>query len=379
MPRSNTIDMVIDSDLSQLFGGVYDGRRVLVTGHTGFKGSWLTLWLTRLGAQVVGYAQPPETQPNHWELLNLGSCASVLADIRDADELRRVFVEHQPEIVFHLAAQPLVRRSYRQPYETFSTNVLGTLNVLEAAKAAGSVRAFVCVTSDKVYENRESATGYVETDRLGGSDPYSASKACTEIVAECFRKSFFSESAGGKPILMATVRAGNVIGGGDWSEDRLIPDAVRAASSGQPLRIRNPGSVRPWQHVLEPLAGYLAVGQQLLSGNRTAATAWNFGPDEDGSVPVSEVIPSFQQHWPSLQFEFAPEPNAPLETKQLRLNSSRAIRDLGWAPLWPWETAIARTATWYRRHYEQQGLNTMQDIEDYVTDAARNQVCWAST
>ncbi|MFO0180699.1 MAG: CDP-glucose 4,6-dehydratase, partial [bacterium] len=254
-----------------MFHEQYRGRKVLVTGHTGFKGSWLALWLSRLGAKVVGYARPPETSPNHWELLKLNSCQSILADLRDQDKLAKAFSDHQPEIVFHLAAQPLVRRSYREPHETFSTNVMGTLNVFEAAIASRSVRAIVCVTSDKVYENQESPDGYQESDRLGGADPYSASKACTEILDSCYSRSFFHKSPLDGGLLLATVRAGNVLGGGDWSEDRLIPDAVRAVVSKKTLGIRNPGSVRPWQHVLEPLSGYLVVGQKLLEGDRGSA------------------------------------------------------------------------------------------------------------
>ncbi|TWU44340.1 CDP-glucose 4,6-dehydratase [Novipirellula aureliae] len=368
----------IEKHLS-LFGGCYRSRRVMVTGHTGFKGSWLTLWLSRLGAQVIGYAMPPETEPNHWDLLRLNDCESIFADIRDVDRLKQVFTEHRPEIVFHLAAQPLVRRSYREPQETFSSNVIGTLNVMDAAKASESVRAIVCVTSDKVYENCESEAGYIESDRLGGSDPYSASKACAEILVNCYRKSYFNASQTEPQPFLATVRAGNVIGGGDWSEDRLIPDAVRAASSGTTLGIRNPASIRPWQHVLEPLAGYLAVGQRLLLADPTAATAWNFGPDEEGSVPVSEVVPHFQKTWPALVAEFAPEAGAPAETNVLRLDSSKAIDRLGWRPLWDWQTAVARTASWYQRFYESEEIATLSDLLDYEQQAIKAKVSWAAS
>lgn len=363
--------------MTDLFNGCYTGRRVLLTGHTGFKGSWLAFWLRRLGAEVVGYALPPQTDPNHWDLLRLADVESNLGDIRDMDSLLRAFRRHPPEIVFHLAAQPLVRRSYREPVETFSTNVLGTLNVFEAARAVGSVRALVCVTSDKVYENQESAGGYVESDRLGGSDPYSASKACTEILAACYRKSYFANSADSPQIRMATVRAGNVIGGGDWSEDRLIPDAVRAAGSGGRLGIRNPSSVRPWQHVLEPLAAYLAVGRELLHGNEAAASAWNFGPGQEGSVAVRDVIGCFQQAWPALRADVTREANPPPETETLRLDSRRAIDQLHWRPLWDWQTAVTRSAHWYRRYCEQRTIATDEDLDAYIAAAGQAEVAWA--
>lgn len=369
--------MSTDLDLTRLFGGCYRGRRILLTGHTGFKGSWLAAWLQRLGANVVGYSLPPETTPNHWDLLRLPGCESILADLRDSQSLVRAVKRVQPEVVFHLAAQPLVRRSYREPFETFSTNVIGTLNVLEAARASGSVRAVICVTSDKVYENNESADGHTESDRLGGADPYSASKACAELVVACYQRAFFAKRSDAQSILTATVRAGNVIGGGDWSEDRLLPDVVRAVESGGILGIRNPKSVRPWQHVLEPLAGYLAVGQELLSGNEHAASAWNFGPEAEESVPVIDIVTCFQEAWPVFQVDVTPEVNAPLETKILRLDSSRAINTLGWRPLWGWRTAVERSASWYRALEESNKVTTDLDLEAYVVAAVNARLPWA--
>ena len=359
-----------------MFHEQYRGRRVLVTGHTGFKGSWLALWLSRLGAHVVGYARPPETSPNHWELLKLNSCQSILADLRNHSQLVKAFSDHQPEIVFHLAAQPLVRRSYREPHETFSTNVIGTLNVFEAAIASRSVRAIVCVTSDKVYENQESPDGYQETDRLGGADPYSASKACTEILASCYNRSFFQENQAASGLLLATVRAGNVIGGGDWSEDRLIPDAVRAVVSKRVLGIRNPGSVRPWQHVLEPLSGYLSVGQKLLERDIRAARAWNFGPELEGMVRVDDVIRCFQKSWPSLQADITPEVGAPKETKLLRLDSSLAARELDWKPLWNWQTAVTRTAQWYEAFHTTTEVHSTVDLDHFLAAAKKANAMW---
>lgn len=366
-----------DLDFARLFGGCYRGRRILLTGHTGFKGSWIAAWLERLGADVVGYSLPPNTTPSHWSLLKLSRCKSILADLRDVQSLTRVTKNLQPEVVFHLAAQPLVRRSYREPYETFSTNVMGTLNVLEAAREAGSVRAVICVTSDKVYANKESNDGYVESDRLGGVDPYSASKACAEHVVACYRQAYFENAADQGAIYMASVRAGNVIGGGDWSEDRLIPDAVRAVQSGEILGIRNPGSIRPWQHVLEPLAGYLAVGQDLIGESAFAASAWNFGPELEGDISVRDIVKCFQEAWPAFQVDVTPEIDAPTETKILRLDSSRAIENLGWRPLWDWRTAVLRSASWYRAFYEQGKLTTDADLDAYVKAASDAQLPWA--
>ncbi len=269
-----------------LFGGAYAGRTALVTGHTGFKGSWLALWLEELGCRVVGYSLPPPTEPNHFGLLSL-RCRSEAGDVRDRARLAAVVRECRPDVVFHLAAQPLVRRSYREPAETFEANALGTVSVLEACRAT-PVKAVVSVTTDKVYENREWCWGYREADPLGGFDPYSCSKACAELIAACYRGSFFNPAEYGRShrTLVATARAGNVIGGGDWAEDRLVPDLARAAAAGRPLALRNPASVRPWQHVLEPLAGYLLLGQRLLEGDARCAEAWNFGPGEDGAAPA---------------------------------------------------------------------------------------------
>ena len=284
--------------LVTMFANQYQNRRVLVTGHTGFKGSWLTLWLQSLGAHISGIALPPETDPSHWDLLSL-DINSMMMDIRDVDSVQQAVTNAQPEIVFHLAAQPLVRRSYRAPLETWSTNVMGTANILDACRQQPSVKAIVAITTDKCYENQEWVWGYRETDRLGGHDPYSASKAGAELVAASYRSSFFR--APDSPLL-ATARAGNVIGGGDWTEDRLIPDLARAAYAVKPLEIRSPKSTRPWQHVLECLSGYLSLGQKLLECDSAFAGGWNFGPDCGGNRQVQQVLEQLQQSWHGLEW-----------------------------------------------------------------------------
>jgi CDP-glucose 4,6-dehydratase len=330
-----------------LFGDSYRNRRVLVTGHTGFKGSWLTLWLESLGAQVAGIALPPETQPSHWHLLSL-DVADHAQDIRDAVALKRLLRAIRPEIVFHLAAQPLVRRSYRDPLATWETNVMGTANLLDACRDVADLKAIVVVTSDKCYENREWLWGYRENDRLGGHDPYSASKAATELVAASYRKSFF---LGAQGPLLATARAGNVVGGGDWSEDRLVPDLVRAIGAGESLEIRSPGATRPWQHVLESLSGYLLLGQRLLEGRAEFAEAWNFGPDLQGNRTVSDVLARLQGHWPQVHWHATAAPQ-PHEANLLQLDSTKARQKLGWQPHWDLQQTLKMTAIWYREYLE---------------------------
>jgi CDP-glucose 4,6-dehydratase len=322
---------------------IYRGRRVLVTGHTGFKGSWLALWLHELGARVVGFALPPVGPDSHWDLLKL-PLADLRHDVRDLDALIHAFRDHEPEVVFHLAAQPLVRRSYLEPVETWSTNVLGTVNVLEACRLTSSVRAAVFVTTDKCYENREWSWGYRENDRLGGHDPYSASKAGAELAVASYRRAHFGVA--GAP-LVATARAGNVIGGGDWSEDRLVPDLVRSVQGGHSLAIRSPGATRPWQHVLDALHGYLLLGSRLLRGERAFADAWNFGPDESGNRTVSDVLDAIKGHWPEVQWQAQPDQRLH-EAQLLHLDSTRARRILGWQPVWNIDQALHKTADWYQ-------------------------------
>ena len=357
------------------FGDVYRGKRVLVTGHTGFKGSWLSLWLNQLGAEVVGISLAPETKPNHWNLLGLElTLQHHELDIRHATAIARVFKASQPEVVFHLAAQPLVRRSYRDPLETWSTNVMGTANVLEACRQTSSVRSILAVTTDKCYENQEWAWGYRETDRLGGHDPYSASKAGSELVAACYRSAFFNTV--GAPLL-ATARAGNVIGGADWSEDRLIPDLVRAMASQQSLEIRSPNATRPWQHVLEALSGYLRLGQKLIEGEKNYDGAWNFGPERSGNRSVAYVLNRLQNHWPEIQWHKTAEPQ-PHEANLLYLDSTKAHVQLGWQPVWSLDSTLEKTASWYCAFQNSQTTISTQQLTEYVEAAHKAQAKWVS-
>jgi CDP-glucose 4,6-dehydratase len=322
----------------------WQGRRVLVTGHTGFKGAWLALWLERLGAAVTGVALAPATEPSLFELAGVGErVESHLHDIRDAAGLAEIVRAAEPEIVLHLAAQPLVRPGYARPLETFETNVLGTANLLDALRHSESARVVVAVTTDKVYHNLETDRPYREADRLGGHDPYSASKACAELVAACYRDAFLRA----RDVRLATARAGNVIGGGDWSEDRLIPDAVRAWQADTPLLVRNPAATRPWQHALDPLAAYLRLAE-LLWDHAELADAYNFGPDAEGAAPVRAVIERAREAYGRGETVFAEAPSGPHEAGLLALDNRHARDALGIAPRWPLAEAIERTMAWYR-------------------------------
>ena len=330
----------------------WQDRSVLVTGHTGFKGGWLTFWLHRLGANVHGYALAPSTDPNLFEVAHIASLltSETRADLADLAMLQSVFHEIQPEVVFHLAAQPLVRESYRDPLSTLNSNVIGTAHLLEAVRATPSVRAIVIVTTDKVYENREWEYPYREVDPLGGHDPYSASKAAAEIVAASYRASFFG-GIEGHPVRLATARAGNVIGGGDWAIDRLVPDCLRAFAVGHSVHLRHPAAVRPWQHVLEPLAGYLLLTEQLLSPDGLRfAKAWNFGPDTHGDATVGEVAAAVARCWGegAHVVEYEPMSNHLHEAGVLRLDSTRARCELGWQPRWSLGYALEQTVAWQR-------------------------------
>lgn len=363
-----------DLDLSvpaPLFGDVYRAQRVLVTGHTGFKGSWLALWLKQLGAEVFGFSLPADQQPNHVSLTGL-RIEETLADLRDAPALKDALRRYRPDIVFHLAAQPLVRRSYREAEATFATNVMGLVNLLEAVRATPSVRAVLNVTTDKCYENQHVTRGYREGDALGGHDPYSASKACAEIVSASYRASFLA----GDGVALATARAGNVIGGGDWSEDRLIPDLVRAALAGRPAEIRHPRSTRPWQHVLEPLSGYLLLGQRLLQDGSSFAEAWNFGPDEAGHLSVGEIVEGFAGHWPALRHSMGGGDPRLHEAALLHLDCGKARARLGWRPVWDATKMLARTALWYRSFHERGEVLSPSDLDVYVSDARHQRLAW---
>ncbi len=324
------------------------GRRVFLTGHTGFKGIWLGLWLTRAGAQVHGFALPPATQPNFFSRVRPSEwlAADRRGDIRDLEAVRQAMQACQPQVIFHLAAQPIVRASYADPIATYATNVMGTAHVLEAARGCPSVSAIVIITSDKCYENREWPWPYRENDRLGGHDPYSNSKACAELVTTAYRRSFFG--AGQTPVAVATARAGNVIGGGDWSQDRLIPDLMRAFLAGESARIRNPHAIRPWQHVLEPLRGYAMLAEQLCKNATGYGEGWNFGTNPDDAQTVSQIVRQLAKLWgPTAAWEEDAGPH-PHEAGVLKLDSSQAANRLGWRPWLKLETALQLTVEWYR-------------------------------
>jgi len=363
-----------------MFGGAFGGRSVFVTGHTGFKGSWLTSWLLGLGAEVTGYALRPETDPSLFDSLGLAErVRHVVADVRDRERLTKEIAAAAPSVVFHLAAQPLVRLSYAEPHATFATNVMGTVDVLEAARACDAVAAVVVVTSDKCYENAESGRAFREDDPMGGRDPYSASKGCAELVTAAYRESFF-DAAGSAAV--ASVRAGNVIGGGDWALDRIIPDCVRALVADEPVVVRNPDATRPWQHVLEPLAGYLCLADRLVRDGSGFAEAWNFGPaDGEPTLPVRWVVERFLSEWGAGSW-MVPQGEAaqPGEARVLGLDSSKARVRLSWTPVWKAATAVRYTAAWYREYYRRAG-STRELVEDQLRDyesAARSAgLAWA--
>lgn len=340
------------------------GRRVFLTGHTGFKGGWLALWLQQMGAQVHGYALPASGGPSLWQTTRLGALVdSELADIRDAERLRTALTRQQPELVMHLAAQPLVRESYRSPVDTWSTNVTGTLNLLEAVRQCDSVRAVLVVTTDKCYDNREWVWPYREQDALGGHDPYSSSKAAVELLCASWRASYLQAQG----VALATARAGNVIGGGDWSPERLLPDILRQWQLQQPVTLRYPAATRPWQHVLEPLHGYLLLAQALLQQQQDAAAAWNFGPDAADVASVGSVVEQLAALWPQQvhwQVDAAPQPH---EAGLLALDSAKARHLLAWKPCWSLPQALAQTVRWHQAWQagEDMQRHTITQIEDF--------------
>lgn len=338
-----------------MFRDFYKGAKVLVTGHTGFKGSWLAIWLKELGADVIGYAIAPPSDPSNFVATGLEEkITHVHGDVRDLDRLIETFEEYQPEFVFHLAAQSLVRHSYEEPKLTFDTNVGGTVNVLEAVRLTPSVKVLVNITSDKCYENREWAWGYQENDPMGGQDPYSASKGCSELAFRAYLKSFFSHNtAQDRSIGAASARAGNVIGGGDWGKDRLVPDCIRSLSSGQPIGIRNPHAVRPWQHVLEPLSGYLQLGALLSQDPQEYSGAWNFGPDERSHLTVAAMADRLIECWGSGAWYDLIDPKAFHEATLLKLNCDKAHAELNWHSTLTIDECLQMTVAWYNRYYTQ--------------------------
>jgi CDP-glucose 4,6-dehydratase len=365
------------------FGGVFDKKTVLVTGHTGFKGSWLSIWLNELGANVIGYSLDPPTSPSNFEDSRLKEVVTdIRADVRDTARLQSVLDQHRPDIVFHLAAQTLVLESYRNPLDTFHINSTGTVNVLEAIRTTDCVKAAICVTTDKVYANEDSIWGYRETDTLGGHDPYSASKAMAELAVASYRSSY-ADTGALPPV--ATVRAGNVIGGGDWSANRLVPDCMRALIEGQDLVLRNPAHVRPWQHVVEPLAGYMWLACRLLAEGVRYAEAWNFGPGNLEMVTTEQLVREAIQLWGGGSYTVGSEP-AEKETTLLNLNWEKAARRLGWRPVLDWQDALASTVEWFQTYnsavLRQPDATAMyalcaSQIRSY-TDRARNAgLAWA--
>jgi len=344
-------DLVIERG-TRMIRSFWNGRKVLVTGHTGFKGSWLTIWLKMLGAKVAGYALEPLTQHDNFVLTGLKNRSyHHIGDIRDYERLLRYFQEINPEIVFHLAAQPLVRESYNDPKATYDTNVGGTVNLLECCRLTDSVKVIVNVTTDKCYENREWVWGYRENDRLGGYDPYSSSKACSELVTEAYRKSFFNPykfELHGKTI--ATARAGNVFGGGDWQSDRIVPDCIRALEEGSPIIVRSPHAIRPWQHVLEPLSGYLLLAEKLAENTGDYAEGWNFGPADSSFLSVGSLVDNIVNAWGSGSWEDHSNPEALHEANILKLDITKAKSHLGWSPKWDINKAISETIAWYKQY-----------------------------
>lgn len=338
-----------------------------MTGHTGFKGAWLCIWLQALGAKVIGYALAPHTHRDNFVVCDLKKrMDNVFGDIRDGDHLRGIFKKYQPEFVFHLAAQALVGTSYRHPKETFDINIAGTVNVLEACRLTDSVRVIVNVTSDKCYENREWVYGYRENDALGGHDPYSASKACSELITNTYRRSFFSLSQNGAAL--CSVRAGNVIGGGDWQKDRIIPDCIKALENNRPVAVRNPNAIRPWQHVLDPLAGYLLLASKMYQNPTVFSGAWNFGPYHHASLSVAEIVEMVVTEWGGGAWEDVSADHQVHEATLLSLDISKSLSFLGWQPRWDIRTAIEKTVGWYRqsRHEDPYAL-CLQQIESYST------------
>jgi CDP-glucose 4,6-dehydratase len=342
----------------------WKNKRVLITGHTGFKGSWLSIWLHSLGAEIHGYALSPPTSPNLFQVAKVESClkTNTIADIRDAKRLRELVAKIEPNIVFHLAAQPLVRQSYIDPIETYSTNIMGTVNLLESVRHSLSVKAVVNITTDKCYENQEWLWAYRENEAMGGYDPYSSSKGCSELITAAYRRSYFSEA----DVHVASARAGNVIGGGDWAQDRLIPDFIRALRNKKTLVIRSPNAIRPWQHVLEPLSGYIQLAEKLYSEGATYASAWNFGPAEDDAKPVSWIVEKLVTNIPNSTWEIDKNPQ-PHEANYLKLDSSKAKKLLNWHPRWRLDQALDQIISWDKAYQSNDDMYKIciNQINDY--------------
>lgn len=361
---------------SFIFNNEYKGKKVLITGHTGFKGSWLTLWLKKLGAEIIGYSLEAPTEPSIFKITKLeGEITNTIGDVRDYEKLQETIIKYEPEIIFHLAAQPLVRLSYKEPKNTYETNVMGTVNILEAARNSSSVKAIVVITTDKCYENKEWIYGYREIDPMGGYDPYSSSKGCAELVVSAYRNSFYNK----REIALSSVRAGNVIGGGDWAEDRLIPDFVRAVNENKSIVIRNPLATRPWQHVLEPLSGYLFLGALMLSDKQKYSSGWNFGPKDTDVLNVEDVLKIAIKSWGKGKIEID-KSQQPHEANLLKLDISKVKSYLKWHPVYDVNKAIDITIQWYKTYYENTNIDmqeyTLKQIDEYEKEAQKQNLSW---
>ncbi len=350
----------------------WQGKRVFLTGHTGFKGSWLSLWLSSLGAEVRGYSLSPTTSPSLFNEAKVGMFIdSQIGDIRNQGALHESMTTFNPDILFHMAAQPLVRYSYDAPIETYETNVMGTVNVLESARYCENLKAVVNITTDKCYENDGRVLGYKEGDPMGGYDPYSSSKGCAELVTSAYRRSFLQEQG----ISLASVRAGNVIGGGDWADDRLIPDILRSFEKSEPVVIRNPKATRPWQHVLEPLSGYLILAQKLYNNNDKYAEGWNFGPNEKDIKPVDWILDKMISKWPNSSWELDKNWN-PHEADFLKLDISKVESELGWRPVWSLSYTLKKIVSWHKAWLDQENMQDvcLAEIEEYMIDSIKDTV-----
>ncbi|UCE12532.1 MAG: CDP-glucose 4,6-dehydratase [Candidatus Heimdallarchaeota archaeon] len=362
---------------------VYRNKTVLVTGHTGFKGTWLSIWLKALGGQVIGYSLEPNTQPSVFEVTQLeNKITHIIGDIRDENHLNDVFQQYNPEFVFHLAAQSLVRESYKDPKLTYESNVIGLVYLFEVIRKTNSVRVVINVSSDKCYENKEWVWGYRENDPMGGYDPYSSSKGCSELITSAYRRSFFNDNED-SCVVLASARAGNVIGGGDWAEDRIIPDCIRSLTTKKPILIRNPNAIRPWQHVLEPLSGYLWLGALLHNNGKDYASGWNFGPRENQSLPVKEIVERMIQIWGEGSWTTPQDVHAqPHEANYLKLDCSKAYRLLKWQAIYDIHETIVNTINWYKSYYydsvDMFDL-CLKQITNYVETAKKENLLWAST
>lgn len=363
--------------MNDIFKNTYRGKTVFITGHTGFKGSWISTWLKELGAKVVGYSLEPPTEPSMFKICNLSEkVTSINGDVRDYSRLSNILNKYKPDIIFHLAAQPLVRVAYKYPIDTYATNVMGTVNLLEAARNVDSVQAVVVITTDKCYENKEWVYGYRETDPMGGYDPYSSSKGCAELIVSSYRKSFYNNSCKA----LASARAGNVIGGGDWAKDRLIPDFIRAVSEDKPVIIRNPLATRPWQYVLEPLSGYLRLGALMLENAKKYSTSWNFGPYESSVLNVQDILKLSSKCFGKGSI-VVDKSNQPHEANLLKLDISKANTYLHWYPVYNIKEAVGSTMDWYKEYYINENKNmydyTVAQIEKYQNKALSHNLKWS--